>query len=221
MTKKSSNLKRRYSPKIILGIDSSFDTVTQAAVEYRERHVYPHFEQQGYTVEKLQGPLARRTHVANKAQRDDVVLLTGVGHGSHTAYYGHYYAPIFETGQYETEESRGKIVHFLACKAGSDLARDFVRHQCRAYFGYDDDFVVVMDQRDQFFECDSEIDRALADGKSASAVYERTRRKFESTVKQLWAEGKYYAAAALETDFDRLRCPSSGGCEWGDKSAKL
>ena len=47
-------------------------------------------------------------------------------------------------------------------------------------FGYDEDFVFVPADQDVFFECDSEIDRAFADGLSAAEVYDRVKALFAS-----------------------------------------
>ena len=221
--KKSPSRKKKAisGDKVVLGIDSNYEPVTKAAYEYREKHVYPYLDSQGYKVEKLQGTLARRIYAGPRARRPEVKYLTGVGHGSYDTYTGHYYDPIFQIGNYSSPESAGKIVHFLSCQTGRDLARDFVANGCKAYFGYDENFVFIMADSDTFFECDSEIDKAFADGGTAKQAYGRTRQVYETRIAQLRAAGKHYVAATLELDLDRLRCPSSGGVDWGDEAAKL
>ncbi len=78
-----------------------------------------------------------------------------------------------------------------------------------------------MAEKDTFFECDSEVDKAFADGLSAAHVYDRVKKLYDQRIADLRAAGKLYVAATLEFDRDHLRCPSSGGANWGDPKAKL
>ena len=207
--------------KKAVGIDSNYEPVTKAAFEYREAHVYPYLIAKGLTVEKLQGALARRGYVAPKAKQAGVVYLTGVGHGAYDSYTGHIYDPIFTVGQYLSSESQGKIVHLLSCQTGRDLGPDFVQNGCKAYFGYDENFTFFTDTQDIFFECDSEIDLAFADGLTAEQVYTRVVEKFQHHIDAMYAAGKIYVAEMLAYNRDHLRCPSSGGSDWGNPKAKL
>lgn len=122
---------------------------------------------------RCQGKLARRIYVAPEAVRQDIVYITGIGHGSYTTYTGDHYDPIFDIGHYQLDEALNKIVHFLSCQTAAQLGPDFVNHSCLAYFGYDENFTLNMDYADVFFQCDSEIDRAFADGLTAGDVYDR------------------------------------------------
>src|SRR5690606_28745211 len=72
----------------VLAIDSNYEPVTKAAFDYRERHVYPYLLSKGLTLVRCQGLLARRIYVAPEALRNDIVYMTGVGHGSYTTYTG-------------------------------------------------------------------------------------------------------------------------------------
>jgi hypothetical protein len=208
-------------PVTAVGIDSNWEPATLAAFQYREKHVYPHIASKGFSIDKCQGPMAKRIYAAPKAQQSGVAYLTGVGHGSYTTYTGHYYDPVFQVGNCSVAEPQGKIVHFLSCETARDLGPDFVKNGCLAYFGYDDDFVFTLADQDLFFECDSEIDRAFADGMTAAEVYDRVKLLFAQRAADFRAQGKQNEAATLELDFDRLRCPSSGGSAWGDAKAKL
>src|SRR5207249_2313497 len=115
---------------------------------------------------------------APKAQQPGVAYLTGVGHGFPASYTGHYYDPIFPVGNYSAAEARGKIAHFLSCETARDLGPDFVKNGCLAYFGYDEDFVFTTAEQEVFFECDSAIDRAFAEGSNAAQVYDRVKALF-------------------------------------------
>jgi hypothetical protein len=205
----------------VLGIDSNYEPVTRVTFQYRERHVYPYLQAKGFTIKKFQGPLARRHYVAPEARKPEVEYLTGVGHGSYNLYTGDHGDVIFQVSNYHPDEVKGKIVHFLSCQTARDLGPDFVRNGCRAYFGYDENFTFQMAEKDTFFECDSEVDKGFADGLSASQVYDRVKKLYDRRIADLRGAGKLYGAATLEFDRDHLRCPSSGGVNWGDARAKL
>ena len=204
----------------VLAIDSNYDAITEAAHAYRERHVYSYLESSGFGLVRCQGLLARRIYVAPEAGRDDIAYITGVGHGSYTTYTGYYFEPIFEVGNYQQEEADSKVVHFLSCQTAAQLGPDFVRHGCRAYFGYDENFTFFLRFSDTFFECDSEIDRAFADGLTAEAVYERTVALYDRRIAELENAGRDYVASVLEYDRDHLRAPSVDA-RWGDRQARI
>jgi hypothetical protein len=203
-----------------LAVDSNFEPWTKAAFDYRQRHVYPYLERKGFTAVRCQGPLARRYYVAPEARQPNVVYVTGVGHGSDDTFSGDQYSVIFRVGDYSPEECERKIVHFLSCQTARALGRDLVAHGCRAFFGYDVDFTFSTAEGDIFFECDSEIDRAFADGLTAAQVYDRVVRCYSRRIAELRAAGHLYVAAILEMDRDHLRAPSSGP-QWGDRQARL
>src|SRR5947208_2718103 len=179
----------------VLGIDSNYEPVTLAGFQYREQYVYPYLLIKGFIVKKLQGPLARRIYVAPEAKKPEVEYLTGVGHGAYNLYTGDHGDVIFQVGSYHPDEVRGKIVHFLSCQTARELGPDFVRNGCRAYFGYDENFTFYMAEKDTFFECDSEIDKAFADRLSAAQVYARVKALYDRRIADLRAAGKLYVAA--------------------------
>jgi hypothetical protein len=203
-----------------VGIDSSWEQLTQEACDYRNKYVYPYLSKKNVGAKLFQGPLARRIYVASAVRDQKVSYLTGVGHGAFDTYTGDHYDPIWHIGNYPAEEAAGKIVHLLSCQTAAQLGPDFVTHGCNAYFGYDINFTLVWDDRDIFFECDSKIDQAFADGKKASQVYTETYDLFTTRIDQLRAQGKNYVAAVLMTDRDHLRAPASGA-QWGSQEAKL
>ena len=204
----------------ILAIDSSYDKITQASYVYRNRHVYPYLESRGFEVVRCQDKSARRVYVQPEACRDDIVYMTGVGHGVYTTYMGEYCDPIFDIGKYQVKELDNKVVHFFACQTAAELGTDFVNNGCLAYFGYDEDFIVLMHISDAFFDCDSEIDRAFADGLTAEEVYDRVIAYYNQRIRELEDGGHDDAAAALEYNRDHL-CAPSVDPKWGDKKAKI
>jgi len=205
---------------VIIGIDANFEPITKAACDYRQKNVYPYLERKGFTVQHLRGAMARRSYVGPAARQANVHYITGLGHGSYDTFTGDFYDPVFSVGNYSPEESGGKIVHLLSCETARSLGPDFTQHGCRAYFGYDENFSFQPDTADLFFECDAEIDLAIADGLTAADVIQRVRRVFDEHIAELRAQGSNYKAATLEFDRDHLRSPADGN-PWGDSSAKL
>jgi len=204
----------------VLAVDANFEPVTQAGFQYRQANVYPYFEAKGFAVQRCQGPLARRIYVAPAASQPNVTYITGIGHGTYDTFTGDYYDPEFNVGNYSQQEVQGKIIHLISCQTAARLGPDFVSNGCRAFFGYDENFSFQMDIADTFFKCDSEIDRAFADGLAASDVYTRVVNLFNQNIASLRAQGADYKAATLEFDRDHLRAPASGP-QWGDPNAKL
>ena len=102
-----------------------------------------------------------------------------------------------------------RLFIFLPVKLTAGLGSDFVTHGCLAYFGYNEDFIVLMRISDAFFDCDSEIDRAFADGLTAEEVYERVIEHYNQKIHELENGGHYREAAALEHNRDCLCAPFS------------
>ena len=205
----------------VIGVDSNYEPITLAAYQYREANVYPYLVAKGFAVAKFQGPLARRYYVAPEAKKPEVEYITGVGHGSYNVYTGDHSDIIFQVGSYHPDEANGKIVHLLSCQTARNLGPDFVANGAKAYFGYDENFTFTMAEKDVFFECDSEIDKAFAEGLTAAQVYDRVKQLFDQHIADFRAAGKVNEAATLQFDLNHLRCPSSGGARWGDPRAKL
>lgn len=204
----------------ILTIDSRHDRATQACCDYRNKHVYPYLESKEFELVRCQGRSARRVYVQSEACRDDIVYITGAGHGLYTTYMGQHFDPIFDIGNYQPQEPDGKVVHFFACQTAAELGPDFVNNGCLAYFGYDVDVIVPMHISDAFFDCDSEIDRAFADGLRAEEVYDRVIAHYNQKIRELEDGGHDGAAAALGYYRDHL-CAPSVDAKWGDKKAKI
>jgi hypothetical protein len=205
---------------VVVAIDSNHDPATTAAFNYRQQNVYPYLEEKGFVIERCQGKLARRIYVASAARQPNVEYLTGVGHGSYDTFTGDYNNPIFTVGNYSPEECKDKIIHFLSCQTAAILGVDFVKHDCRAFFGYDIDFVFITKNADVFFECDSEIDRALAEGLTAEEVYDRVYTLYTNRAEESFEQGDLNTFKFLEVDRDHL-CAPSVDKRWGKPEAKL
>ena len=203
-----------------LAIDANFDLLTQLVYDYRQQHVYPYLAAKGVGVDRCQGVSARRAHVAPEAVKPNVTYVTGSGHGSADTFFGDQWDPIFRVGAYAAQEAAGKIVHLLSCNTAHALAPDLVSRGCLACFSFDNPFTFPLESADLFLDCESEIDRAVADGCTAQQVYDRVVAKYNQNIAAMNAAGKPDLAAYLETHRDHLCAPSTKAC-FGDPGAKL
>ncbi len=218
-----------------LGVDSSYDEITNLAYNYRQVHVYPYLVEKGLLIARCQGKLARRPYVVLALkQHNNIKYITGNGHGSADAFTGDQFAPIFWLGNYHPSEVKGKIIHLLSCKTAIEFGVDMVSNGCLAFFGYDENFEIVTTKSDIFFECDSEIDRAIADGLNMADVYQRVKTLYEERMKEY--KDKYMEAilnndliesdileatlSCLKNNLNHLCCPSIDG-RWGDTNISI
>ncbi|MFX1567992.1 MAG: hypothetical protein ACFFCV_06465 [Promethearchaeota archaeon] len=205
----------------VLAIDSNYETLTNVAWNYRKSLIYPYMANKGFSFIHAEGIYAKRWFVRLNAIKPEVVYMTGVGHGSPHEYTGHNGMPVFKQGRYLRQEVEDKVVHFLSCYTARILGPSFVRHGCKAYFGYSEAFVVSdLRYKDVFFRCDSEIDIAFADGLQAHQVHERAISIFRYTIQSLRNDGKYHTAAALQHNLDCLCSPETSSI-WGDREATI
>jgi hypothetical protein len=196
-------------PTSALGIDANSDPTLLAGMTHRDADVYPYMLCKGILLEKRQGASAVSGSVGPKAGAAEITYITGSGYGNATTFQGQNSAAVFAVGVYAPREADGKIIHLMSCDTAQSLGPDFVVNGCRAFFGYDDYFVYAPSDADIFFDCDSEIDRAFADGLTADAVYTRVKALVDDRVKKLNDLGAVNEAGTLQDLFDSLRCPSS------------
>ena len=188
--------------------------------QFRNKHVYPHFKDKGFSVITLQGGDAIRTKVINELQKNGIVCITGVGHGESDVYTGDNLSILFKVKLYNKKEVKGKIIHLLSCVVAAKLGPDFVKKGCRAFFGYENPFSFDVEFKDIFFRCDSEIDLALADGNTTTEVYQRASNIYTDAIEKLNDSGQFYIAGMLQRDLNILRSPAYGSM-YGSQTAKL
>ena len=204
----------------VVGIDANHDFVTGAATKHRKANVYPHFEANGFSVTRLARGSARRDNAEDAVLEADVVYITGVGHGEFDRYFGQDFETIFVVGGYDPVEVQGTIVHLLSCATANGLGGDFVANGARAFFGYSDNFAFDDESANASLSADSEIDRALAEGKTARVAFNRAVDAFEAGIEEARNKGQQWVAAQLENNLDAL-CGPSTSSSLGAKNAKL
>jgi hypothetical protein len=117
---------------------SDFDLPTRSASGFLLRYIAPRVEPV-----QLYSFLARRLPFQLSAPQSDIII--GVGHGSQTSFTGQNEALILEIGKYNPREIKGKVIKLLSCQTGVSLGPDLVKNGAKAFMGYRDDYVWVMD----------------------------------------------------------------------------
>jgi hypothetical protein len=117
---------------------SDFDLPTRSASGFLLRYIAPRVEPV-----QLYSFLARRLPFQLSAPQSDIII--GVGHGSQTSFTGQNEALILEVGKYNPREIKGKVIKLLSCQTGVALGPDLVKNGAKAFLGYKDDYVWVVD----------------------------------------------------------------------------
>jgi len=117
---------------------SDFDLPTRSASGFLLRYIAPRVEPV-----QLYSFLVRRLPFQLTAPQSDIII--GVGHGSEDSFTGQNEAVILEVGRYNPREIKGKMIKLLSCQTGVALGPDLVANGAKAFLGYKDDYVWVMD----------------------------------------------------------------------------
>lgn len=208
-------------PGIFLAVDSQYEELTQAAALYREANVYPYLQSKGFQIHPLYQRDAVEETVLAALALPGVTYLTGVGHGDSNIFTGYCNQEVLQVGDYDPTLVAGKIVHLLSCSTAAALGPDLVANGCVAFFGYSAPFSYDPAVSDVFFECDAQIDFALADGLNAGAAGDRAQALFSQRIADFQAAGNYQAAAYLQTNLQCFRSPVPNTPRWGDPNAQL
>jgi hypothetical protein len=183
--------------------------ITKHAAEYRKKHVIPCFPRRRIIPIVLSGANDTRPNFAAACKRRGVVYISGVGHGSATAYTGYRFSRLWEACKYDPAEVKGAIIHLLSCKTAQQLGPDLIKKGACAYFGYFENFTITWAHPTVFWKCDSAIDFALCRGLNAGMA-----ARVALSVYNYWI-GKMRTihgptATWLTWDRDALRTPLNG-----------
>jgi hypothetical protein len=117
---------------------ADYDLPTRSASGFMLRHIAPRMEPM-----HLFQALARRVPFELAAPQSDFILI--VGHGSENAISGQNDGVILEVGKYNSRLVSGKVIKLMSCDTAILLGPDLIENGARAYFGYADDFVWIVD----------------------------------------------------------------------------
>jgi hypothetical protein len=218
----------------MIAIDFSSDATQSAACVWREQNVYPKLVQGGVLagpVKVLSGNNANGAALNNALNQGNVVYLTGVAHGASDAFPDSSGEAVLSTTTYNPPQVNGKIIHLVACNTAGSLGRtlaDSGGGGAAAFFGYSNLFQwpvgVPSGVTDIFFNCDAQIDFALAAGKTAGEAYNLTVQAYQLGQAQLLANYPDIGAqmaAHLEQNLSCLCGPRTDNDPYGCASAKL
>lgn len=117
---------------------SDFDLPTRSASGFLLRYIVPRVEPvQLYYI------FVRRLPFQLSAPQSDIII--GVGHGDEVSFTGHNEALILEIGKYAPREVQGSVIKLLSCLTGIALGPDLIKNGAKAFLGYVDDYVWIMD----------------------------------------------------------------------------
>ncbi len=117
---------------------ADFDLPTRSASGMMLRYIVP---RAGPAT--LYALLARRSLVSLILPTSDFIL--GMGHGEKALFTGQNESQIWKVGEYDPKEVQGKIIKLLSCQTALELGPDMIRNGARAFLGYTEDFVWIMD----------------------------------------------------------------------------
>ena len=72
-------------------------------------------------------------------------LIIGVGHGLPDLFMGHNDVTLLKLGEYNKDEVEGKVIRLITCQTANELGPDLIANGCKAYWGFNDDLIWVVD----------------------------------------------------------------------------
>jgi hypothetical protein len=197
--------------------ENTTDGVTTPAANYRIANVHPVFAAKGFEVVSLEGVNDARASFIPEAKNSRTVYISGVGHGSYTVYTGDQFNHILEVGGYAGAEVAGKVLHLLSCETGRTLCPDTVTNKAKAAVGYDENFVFDWTNANLYWQCDSQFDISMANGRTCGQAIADTVAKYNAAIASVPGTS---TAATLLSDRDLLRSPVSGAA-WGNQNQRI
>jgi hypothetical protein len=126
-------------------------------------------------------------------------------------------AAILQVGGYGAAEVKGRALHLLSCETARTLGPDTVTNGAKAFVGYDENFVFDWTNPNLYWQCDSQFDISMANGKTAEQAIADTVAKYDAAIASVPGTS---TAATLLSDRNLLRSPVSGAA-WGNKPHRI
>lgn len=141
-----------------------------------------------------------------KKTHPDMVVVNG--HGNHSVVTGYNNEPLVEKGKNQ-DLLKNTIVFARSCQSASGLGPEAVKAGCKAYIGYNDDFVFVTeiemaarpldDKTAQLFlEPSNYVAISLLKGHSPSDANNRSKEMYKKTIQKLMS------SAGTSTDVELI-----------------
>ncbi len=199
----------------ILEVESNYESVTYIGYEFRvKKYVHPYFLEKDYNTLTLFENDATREKFSVYCLLPDVAYISVFGHGYDNLVTGQHGETLWQVGSYDPGEAQGKIIYLMSCLTARRLGPDLVDKGARAYFGYEENFTFMhmpsitdpLDDpiADVFFQCNSQVDRLVADGLPAGRVFDATKQLFREKYEEYLATDSDVAMTLLH-DHDCFR----------------
>ncbi|MDX1388522.1 MAG: hypothetical protein R3344_05000 [Acidobacteriota bacterium] len=204
--------------KVAVAFDAGYDDPTLELAAYRNEKVYPALRAKGFSLSQIQAIHLQNAIVAavtDRAGNVEVDLITGSGHGLPESFHGWADGTIWAVSG--NLPKGAKVIHLFACSTGEKLGPALLeRERCKAFFGYNQVITVGLGTEvlEDVLECDGDIDRLLAEGKTAGEVFDTVKKKLDDRIVQLKNEREAVDVSVLELMRDALTMV-------GDRTASL
>ena len=183
--------------------------------------------QRGITVFDLRGEKANRQHLQSLFQTANPDIVMFNGHGSEHMITGHEQEPLIVCGENDGFLN-GRVVYAVACRAALQLGPSCTSTGgCRAFLGYDDDFVFYSDTSKTShplldrvarppMEASNQVPLSLIKGNSPAEAFARAQEHFRKHIRSLIRSREPeapYILQALIHNMTHLRFCSTGHYE--------
>jgi len=209
----------------VLFLDANWDVVTEYLLSFRSHFIASHITPR-YVIHELSGPAVVQPNVDQYLHRENIVFISGAGHGDYDSFKGFQDAIIWAEG-IKLPRLDGVIVHLLSCRAARQLGKAMISAGARAFWGYQENFRFIRKKSppaDPYTDTsarwaiymDCLIDIGILQGKRPDQIYADIRNHIIQETSNL---GPFdLKRAILNHNYRHLVCPS---VHWGDRNSRL
>ncbi len=137
-------------------------------------------ERRGFTVVRLNSKQVTKKDFILAVEKNDPIMLSLLGHGNERVWTGYNNEVIIQVGDEEMAELlKGRIISFLSCLVGAELAPWLVDKGVRTIRAYDEEFIFVIDPSNYpdsyawyFMDSHFTFDRMMVNAKTAKEAHD-------------------------------------------------
>jgi len=169
--------------------------ITTSYLYYWSKPLIEAAKRAGKRVFDLSKKRANRKEFASVVRKTQPQFIVFNGHGDEKTVTGYDNEPLVGT-TLNLETLENKIVYARACASARRLGKKSVKNGCRAYIGYDDDFVFMIEDdkitkpsQDKtallFLEPANQVVVSILKGHSVSEASQKSRKKYQKNIQKL------------------------------------
>lgn len=152
-------------------------------------------ENKNFNVVDLHGKKANRKRFEGVVAKTKPTLIVLNGHGNDDTVSGYDNEPLVQVGVNENV-LEGSITYALSCRSGKELGKKAIEKSAKAYIGYKDDFIFIIDESkitkpledktaSLFFEPSNTVVISLLKGNTTSVSSKRSKNMFRANIRKL------------------------------------